>query len=177
MRNHQITNLGMPQNPEDAVNNRNADSRRCTLYDDLKMDSNEITNVRNPSNPQDVATKIYIDIHKPIIAVFAEQNGSLTEGNFEWSFGNGSSGRDHNHIRFPITTSGRIIRGKMSVDKFGRMPQSNMTNIDGVSATYVNNTFIRIDGTTTVFGSINKAGSTLTDICDPVHNHDVATKT
>ena len=71
MRNHQITHLGMPQNPEDAVNKRYADS--CTLYDDLKIDSNGIRNVSKTSNPQDVATKLYIDIHKPIIAVCAER--------------------------------------------------------------------------------------------------------
>ena len=104
MRNHRITNLGMPQNSEDAVNKSYADSHRCIHYDDLNMDGNGIRNVRNPSNPQDVTTKLYIDIHQPIIAVCAEQNGSLTEGNFEWTFGNDTSRRDHNHIGFPMAT-------------------------------------------------------------------------
>ena len=64
----------------------------------------------------------------------------------------------------------------MSVDTVGRMSQSNITNVDGVSATYVNNTFIRWDGTDTVPGSINMTGNTLTNVSGPVHDHDVAAK-
>ena len=64
----------------------------------------------------------------------------------------------------------------MSIDKFGRMLQSNITYVDGVSAIYVNNTFIRRDGTNVVTGSINITGNTLTNVSDPVYNRDVATK-
>ena len=114
MRNHRIKNLGMPPNPEHAVKKRYADSHSCTLYDNLNMDGNGIMNVRNPSSPQDVTTKIYVDIHKPIIAVCAEQNGSMTEGNFKWACGNGSSGSDHNPVGFPMARWRRIIKGKIS---------------------------------------------------------------
>ena len=45
---------------------------------------------------------------KPIIALWAEQNGSLHGGSYEWSFGNGSSGEGHVEIGFPMPAPGRI---------------------------------------------------------------------
>ena len=64
----------------------------------------------------------------------------------------------------------------MSVDKFGRMPETNIRNVDGVSISYVNNNFLRRAGTNTATGSINMAGNTLTNVSDPVNAQDVATK-
>ena len=64
----------------------------------------------------------------------------------------------------------------MSVDKFGRMPETNIRNVDGVSISYVNNNFLRRAGTNTATGSINMAGNTLTNVRDPVNAQDVATK-
>ena len=65
---------------------------------------------------------------------------------------------------------------KMPVDKFGRMPENSVTNVDGVSITYVNNNFIRRDGTNTATGSIDMTGNTLTNVSEPVNNQDAATK-
>ena len=42
----------------------------------------------------------------------------------------------------------------MPVDKFGRMSDTK-TKDTGVSLTYINNNYIRSDGTTPVSGSIN----------------------
>ena len=63
----------------------------------------------------------------------------------------------------------------MPVDKFGRMDDVK-TSGDGVSLAYISNNFLRKDGTTTVTGSINMNGNTLTRVSNPVNPQDVATK-
>ena len=63
----------------------------------------------------------------------------------------------------------------MPVDKFGRMSDTK-TKDTGVSLTYINNNYIRSDGTTLVSGSINMNGNTLYNVPDPVNPQDVATK-
>ena len=63
----------------------------------------------------------------------------------------------------------------MPVDKFGRMSDTK-TKDTRVSLTYINNNYIRSDGTTPVSGSINMNGNTLYNVPDPVNPQDVATK-
>ena len=63
----------------------------------------------------------------------------------------------------------------MPVDKFGRMSDTK-TRDTGVSLTYINNNYIRSDGTAPVSGSINMNGNTLYNVLDPVNPQDVATK-
>ena len=63
----------------------------------------------------------------------------------------------------------------MPVDKFGRMSDTK-TRDTGVSLTYINNNYIRSDGTTPVYGSINMNGNTLYNVSNPVNPQDVATK-
>ena len=63
----------------------------------------------------------------------------------------------------------------MPVDKFGRMSDTK-TKDTGVSLTYIDNNYIRSDGTTPVSGSINMNGNTLYNVPDPVNLQDVATK-
>ena len=63
----------------------------------------------------------------------------------------------------------------MPVDKFGRMSDTK-TKDTGVSLTYINNNYIRSDGTTPVSGSIDMRGNTLYNVSDPVNPQDVATK-
>ena len=48
---------------------------------------------------------------KPIITVWAEEKGSLGDGHYECSFGNGSSGSEHAYGGYCMSASGRIIRG------------------------------------------------------------------
>ena len=59
----------------------------------------------------------------------------------------------------------------MPVDKFGRMSDAKIGDT-GVSLNYINNNYIRSDGSTPVSGSIDMSGITL----DPVNPQDVATK-
>ena len=63
----------------------------------------------------------------------------------------------------------------MPVDKFGRMSDAK-TRDTGMSLTYINNNYIRSDGSTPVSGSINMNGNTLYNVPDPVNPQDVATK-
>ena len=63
----------------------------------------------------------------------------------------------------------------MPVDKFGRMSDTK-TRDTGVSLTYINNNYIRSDGSTPVSGSINMNGNTLYNVSDPINPQDVATK-
>ena len=63
----------------------------------------------------------------------------------------------------------------MSVDKFGRMSDAK-TRDTGVSLTYINNNYIRSDGSTPVTGSIDMRGNTLYNVSNPVNPQDVATK-
>ena len=63
----------------------------------------------------------------------------------------------------------------MPVDKFGRMSDTK-TRDTGVSLTYINNNYIRSDGTTPFSGSIDMRGNTLYKVSDPVNPQDVATK-
>ena len=50
---------------------------------------------------------------KPIITVWAEEKGPLSDGNYQFSFGNGSSGSDHAYGGYCMSAPGRIIRGSL----------------------------------------------------------------
>ena len=63
----------------------------------------------------------------------------------------------------------------MPVDKFGRMSDTK-TKDTGVSLTYINNNYIRSDGSTPVSGSINMNGNTLFNLPNPENIQDAATK-
>ena len=63
----------------------------------------------------------------------------------------------------------------MPVDKFGRMSDTK-TKDTGVSLTYINNNYIRSDGSNPVTGSIDMRGNTLYNVSDPVNPQDVVTK-
>ena len=63
----------------------------------------------------------------------------------------------------------------MPVDKFGRMSDTK-TKDTGVSLTYINNNYIRSDGSNPVTGSIDMKGNTLYNVSDPINPQDVATK-
>ena len=61
------------------------------------------------------------------------------------------------------------------IGKFGGMSDAK-TRDTGVSLTYINNHYIRSDGSTPVSGSINMNGNTHYNVPDPVNPQDVATK-
>ena len=51
---------------------------------------------------------------EPIITVWTEEKGPLGNGNYEFSFGNGSSGSEHAYGGYCMSTPGRIIRGSLT---------------------------------------------------------------
>ena len=63
----------------------------------------------------------------------------------------------------------------MPVDKFGRMSDAK-TRDTGVSLTYIDNNYIRSDGSTPVSDSIDMEGNTLYNVSDLVNPQDVTTK-
>ena len=111
--------------------------------DAIDMGGNSVVNLSDPVNHQDAATmnyvvstierimgdyiqnaaydgtvtKTYVDdqvsSRKPMITVYAEENGPLSDGSSEWSFGNGVHGRDHN-FGYCMPAAGRIIKGTLS---------------------------------------------------------------
>ena len=54
---------------------------------------------------------------KPIITVWAEEKGSLANGHYEFSFGNGSSGSEHAYGGYCMSAPGRIIRGSLTANE------------------------------------------------------------
>ena len=102
--------------------------------DIIDMTGNPIVNVSEPRHPHDAATKSfvldaigrkliqisgtgeivtksYVDGRKPLITVFAEEKGPLSEGHAEWSFGNGVAAIPN--IGYPMPAAGRIIKGSL----------------------------------------------------------------
>ena len=67
----------------------------------------------------------------------------------------------------------------MPVDKFGRAEYKETSLIEDApvsSVEGINEIFLRRDGRNTVIGTIDMRGNTLTNLRNPVLNHDVATK-
>ena len=51
---------------------------------------------------------------KLIITVWAEEKGPLSDDNYEFSFGNGSSGPEHAYGGYCMSAPGRIIQGSLT---------------------------------------------------------------
>ena len=71
----------------------------------------------------------------------------------------------------------------MPVDKFGRIVRGEKktvvqetTSASDLSVTEMNDYFIGRDGSSTVIGSINMTGNTLTNVSNPASDHDLANK-
>ena len=63
----------------------------------------------------------------------------------------------------------------MPVDKFGRMSDTK-TRDTGVSLTYINNNYIRSDGTSEITGNLNMASNTIENLGNPTKPKDAVTK-
>ena len=80
---------------------------------DLNLSNNKIVNVANPTSAQDAVTKHYVDSRKPLITIWAQENGPLNDGEYEWSFGSGDL-YTLAKCGYCMPTSGRILRGSLS---------------------------------------------------------------
>ena len=75
----------------------------------IAINNNWIKFLRDPAEPQDAATKNYEDSRKPVITVWAEENGPINNDEYQWFFGNGVNGGNTNR-GYPMLAAGRILR-------------------------------------------------------------------
>ena len=60
-----------------------------------------------------VTTKHYVDSRKPLITIWAQENGPLNAGEYEWSFGSGDL-YTLAKCGYCMPAAGRILRGSIS---------------------------------------------------------------
>ena len=117
LNNNKITNVADPTEDDDAINKRYLESATNNFLrrdgGDLNLDNNKIVNLSEPTGVRDATTKQYVDSRKPLIAIWAQENGPLNSGEHEWSFGSGDL-YTHTNCGFCMPASGRIIRGSLS---------------------------------------------------------------
>jgi hypothetical protein len=97
----------------------------------LKMGQHQIKGAADPVDPQDVATKGYVDTvlcgHKPLITVWAEENGIIDNNEYEWSFGNGGSGANHAKCGYTMMAPGRVLRMGLAASTVASDPPGGAT--------------------------------------------------
>ena len=79
----------------------------------------------DPIDGKDAVNKAYVDDRtiqpaapiKPTITVWAEEKGPLSNGHYEFSYGNGSSGSEHAYGGYCMSAPGRIIRGSLKASQ------------------------------------------------------------
>ena len=133
MSGNSITGLPNPVDRDAAVNKNYVDNGGAiaknpdgsfSAVSDIDFLGYRLKNLSNPKDDRDAVNKFYVDKKlslpsligpKPIITVWAEEKGSLGNGHYEFSFGNGSSGGEHAYGGYCMTAPGRIIRGSLTV--------------------------------------------------------------
>ena len=117
LNNNKITNVADPTEDDDAINKRYLESATNNFLrrngGDLNLNNNKIVNLSEPTEDNDATTKRYVDSRKPLITIWAQENGPLNSGENEWSFGSGDL-YTHANCGFCMPASGRIIRGSLS---------------------------------------------------------------
>jgi len=69
-----------------------------SIHKNITMnDSSRIINLPEPRAGGEPVTKSHVDLQKPIITIWAEQNGVIKNQKFEWSFGSGAKGGTNRH--------------------------------------------------------------------------------
>ena len=132
MNGNSITGLPNPIDRDAAANKNYVDNGGAitklpkgafTAVSDIDFNGFSLKNVPEPIDGKDAVNKAYVDDRtiqpaapiKPIITVWAEEKGPLGNGNYEFSFGNGSSGSEHAYGGYCMSASGRIIQGSLTV--------------------------------------------------------------
>ena len=93
-----------------------------TAVSDIDINGFSLKNIPDPTDGKHAVNKAYVDDRtiqpaapiKPIITVWAEEKGPLGNSNYEFSFGNGSSGSEHDYGGYCMSAPGRIIRGSLT---------------------------------------------------------------
>ena len=122
LNNNKITNVADPTEDDDAINKRYLESTTNNflrrdgvdgMSENLNLDNNKIVNLSKPTGMRDATTKQYVDSRKPLITIWAQENGPLNAGEYEWSFGSGDL-YTHKNCGYCMPASGRILRGSIS---------------------------------------------------------------
>ena len=116
LNNNKIINVAYPVDDGDVINKRYLESTTNNFLrrdgGDLNLNNNKIVNVAGPTSAQDAVTKQYVDSRKPLITIWAQENGPLNKNEYEWSFGSGDY--TSRICGYCMPASGRIIRGSLS---------------------------------------------------------------
>ena len=122
LNNNKITNVADPTEDGDAINKIYLESatnnflRRDGSNDaqgEISMNNHKLVGLSEPTELQDATTKQYVDSRKPLITIWAQENGPLNFGEYEWSFGSGDL-YTHANCGYCMPASGRILRGSLS---------------------------------------------------------------
>ena len=113
------------------------DTNQLIIHRRIAMNNNLIKFLHNPEESQDAATKAYVDTtvaqsvssRKPLITIWAEESGTFGNGNYEWSFGNGSSGAAHANCGYTMMAPGRVLRMGLAVSTARGPPGAATVNI------------------------------------------------
>ena len=135
MSGNSITGLLNPVDRDAAVNKNYADNGGAivknpdgsfTAVSDIDFIGYRLKNLSNPKDDRDAVNKAYVDKKlsfpsligpKPIITVWAEEKGPLSDGHYEFSFSNGSRGSEHAYGGYCMSAPGRIIRGSLTANE------------------------------------------------------------
>ena len=87
-----------------------------TAVSDIDFDGFSLKNIPDPIDGKDAVNKAYVDGRtiqrsvpiniKAIMTVWVEEKGSLGDGHYEFSFGNGSSGSEHAYGGYCMSAPG-----------------------------------------------------------------------
>ena len=124
VNNHKIINLSDPVDDGDVITKSYLESTINNLFrrdgsdsmgGELNLSNNKIVNVANPTSDHDVATKSYVNqfVARPVITIWAQENGPLNRGEYEWSFGSGDL-YTLAKCGYCMPALGWIIRGSIS---------------------------------------------------------------
>ena len=129
MNNHKLVNLSEPTEVQDAAtrgyvknftrNNFLKIDGTNNMEGDLNVNNHKIINLSDPVDDGDVITKSYLEsitnnfLRRPLITIWAQENGPLNTGEFEWSFGSGDI-YTLAKCGYCMPARGRIIRGSLS---------------------------------------------------------------
>ena len=114
VNNHNIINLSDPVDDGDVITKRYLESTTFRRDGgDLNLSNNKIVNLSEPNSDQDAATKQYVYSRKPLITIWAQENGPLNGGEYEWSFGSGDL-YTLAKCGYCMPAPGRILRGSLS---------------------------------------------------------------
>ena len=133
MTGNPIVNVSEPRHPQDAAT-------KSFVLDTIERLLGEFIQI---SGTGEIVTKSYVDDRKPLITVFAEEKGPLSEAHAEWSFGNGASAVPN--VGYPMPAAGRIIKGSLCT-----------VTRSGITSNYAKVNLVK-NGYEQIYNSIEKA--------------------